>query len=73
MTHVLIITTFLAGSAWGPQQRFITLPTYDDCKRIERVVWEEVNEMAKTNLQGGSMHVNGREKMRTRCEPASVK
>lgn len=52
--YILIVISYLGGSAWGPQVSMQELTSKARCEDAKMVVIEGVNEMNKTNLAGGS-------------------
>lgn len=52
--YILIVISYLGGSAWGPQVSMQELSNKDRCEEAKMVVLEGVKEMNKTNLAGGS-------------------
>jgi hypothetical protein len=62
---VLIVITYLGGSAWGPQ---ISQQEYTDAKKCaaaKQIVLDTITELSKSNLVGGSPHF--RQIVRAEC------
>lgn len=62
---ILIVVTYLGGSAWGPQ---ISQQEYTDsekCAAAKQIVLDTIDMMNKSNLVGGTPHF--RELVRAEC------
>lgn len=52
--YILIIITYLGGSAWGPQVSMQEFSTKKSCVSARNLVMKITDEMNKTNLAGGT-------------------
>lgn len=52
--YILIIITYLGGSAWGPQVSMQEFSSKNSCASARTLVTKRTGEMNKTNLAGGT-------------------
>jgi hypothetical protein len=52
--YILIIITYLGGSAWGPQVSMQEFSSKNSCASARTLVMKMTDEMNKTNLAGGT-------------------
>jgi hypothetical protein len=52
--YILVVITYLGGSAWGPQVSMQETMSKASCEEVRKVVLDGVTEMNKTNLAGGT-------------------
>lgn len=51
--YTLIVLTFLAGNAWGPQVQVTPMPTAQACEAARSATSSSLVKMSKTNMTGG--------------------
>ena len=57
MNATLIVITFLAGNAMGPQVAMSDMPGLDACRVARTSVAAQIARIAKTNITGGEAAV----------------
>jgi hypothetical protein len=85
MNTILVVITYLAGSAWGPVVSMVDTPSVDACKSTRSAVATGIAKAAKSNISGGAVTVDvddddivvttaaGREVARLSCTPSKRK
>lgn len=64
--YILIVITYLGGSAWGPAVSMQEYTSQARCEAAKTVVLDTVTEMNKSNLAGGH---SLREIITAKCVP----
>lgn len=57
MNSTLVIVTFLAGTAWGPNVQMIKTASNKECSDLALKVQRQIIETAKSNMTGGEPRV----------------
>lgn len=57
MNAALVVVTFLAGNAWGPQVTTMDMPGLDTCNAARASVAAQIARTARTNITGGEASV----------------
>lgn len=66
---ILIVVTYLGGSAWGPQVTMQTFSSQAACESGKTTVLAMIDELNKTNLTGGQPHF--RDLVKAICVPST--